>query len=66
MPGETVHSLGRSREAFQAAGQWIVDRADILLAVWDGQPARSMGGTTETVEYARARRKQVVLIAITR
>ncbi|MGA5285910.1 hypothetical protein [Streptomyces pseudogriseolus] len=40
-------------EAYLAAGRWIVDHADHLVAVWDGLPARGIGGTGDVVEYAR-------------
>ncbi len=40
-------------EAYSAAGRWIVDHADRLVAVWDGRPARGPGGTGEVVAYAR-------------
>ena len=33
----------------------MVDEADELCAVWDGEPARSYGGTTDVVAYARER-----------
>jgi hypothetical protein len=32
-----------------------VDRSDVLLAVWDGRPARGFGGTGDVVAYARRR-----------
>ncbi|MGH8932009.1 MAG: hypothetical protein ACRDZO_15655 [Egibacteraceae bacterium] len=35
------------------AGQRIVDTSDLLIAVWDGQPARGPGGTADIVAYAR-------------
>ncbi|MET8028712.1 hypothetical protein [Streptomyces avermitilis] len=40
-------------EAYYAAGRWIVDHADRLVAVWDGHPARGLGGTADVVAYAR-------------
>lgn len=42
-----------SEQAFDAAGQYIVEHSDLLVAVWDGQPANGLGGTADTVEYAR-------------
>ena len=42
-----------SEEAYWAAGRAVVDRSDLLLAVWDGQPARGLGGTADVVAYAR-------------
>jgi hypothetical protein len=44
-----------SEHAFLAAGHALVDRSDHLFAVWDGRPARGIGGTADVVSYARAR-----------
>lgn len=51
-----------SEEAFMAAGRRIVDRCDELIAIWDGQPARGLGGTADIVTYARQARKPVAVI----
>jgi len=40
-------------EAHMAASLVLVERSDLLLAVWDGQPARSFAGTADVVAYAR-------------
>ena len=45
---------GSSRaEAYERAGRHVVDRADVLVALWDGQPPRGRGGTAAIVAYAR-------------
>jgi hypothetical protein len=51
-----------SDEAFLAAGQELVDRCDHLFAVWDGEPARGLGGTGDVVAYARARGLPVTVL----
>jgi hypothetical protein len=38
--------------AYDQAGRCVVDHCDILLAVWDGEPAAGQGGTAEVVRYA--------------
>ena len=43
-----------SEQAFLAAGQVLVERCDHLFAIWDGRPARGLGGTADLVAYARA------------
>jgi hypothetical protein len=44
-----------SREnAYRAAGEAVVQRIDVLLAVWDGECARGVGGTAEIVQAAVA------------
>ncbi|HSH58455.1 MAG TPA: hypothetical protein VK988_02215 [Acidimicrobiales bacterium] len=50
----TLQFPAPSEEAFLAAGYEVVDRCDILLAVWDGQAAAGKGGTADVVSYARA------------
>jgi hypothetical protein len=48
-----------SEEAFFAAGKCVVDNSDVLIAVWDGRPARGLGGTADVVRYARQTGKAV-------
>lgn len=40
-------------EAHMDASRFMVDRAEHLIAVWDGEPARSYGGTADVVQYAQ-------------
>lgn len=48
-------------EAYEVAGRHIADTCDVLIAAWDGQPARGRGGTGEIVGYARRHGVPVVL-----
>jgi hypothetical protein len=43
-----------SEDAFLAAGQHVVRCAETLIAVWNGQAARGLGGTADVVAYAHA------------
>lgn len=45
----------RSDEAYLAAGTWIVDHSNLLVAIWDGELSRGVGGTADIVERARER-----------
>lgn len=38
--------------AYEAAGLWMVERCELLIAVWDGRPARGLGGTADAVAHA--------------
>ncbi|MEV7400539.1 hypothetical protein AB0N93_09060 [Streptomyces sp. NPDC091267] len=49
-------------EAYYAAGAYIADHCDRLLAVWDGRPARGLGGTGDIVTYARTLGRPVTVI----
>ena len=44
------------RRAYLARNHWMVDRASRLIAVYSGAP----GGTNETVEYARQKKRDIV------
>jgi hypothetical protein len=49
-----------TEEAYWAAGREIVDRCELLIAVWDGEQAAGLGGTGDVVRYARESRKRVL------
>ena len=53
-----------SDDAYMAAGQAMVDRCDHLFALWDGRPARGLGGTADVVAYARKQGRPVTVIWI--
>jgi hypothetical protein len=38
---------------YLSAGKQVVQTCDVLLAIWDGEPAAGSGGTAEMVAYAR-------------
>lgn len=54
--------LATRAAAYTAAGCYVVDHCDILLAIWDGQPARGSGGTGEVVAYAQKCGRHMVMI----
>ena len=50
---ETVMPPAESRDsAYLLCGYEIVERSDVLLAVWDGKHAHGKGGTGDVVAYA--------------
>jgi hypothetical protein len=53
--GEVIHlSPAPTRDAaYAAVGRYVLERCDVLVAVWDGQPARGPGGTADIVALAR-------------
>ncbi|HVB43899.1 MAG TPA: hypothetical protein VNF47_14520 [Streptosporangiaceae bacterium] len=50
------------REAYEAANSVLLDLADQLAAVWDGQPGKDQGGTGAVVQQARELGKPVHVI----
>jgi len=41
--------------AYEQAGRFVVDDADVLIAIWDGKEARGVGGTAKVVAFAKER-----------
>ncbi|MFN2387220.1 MAG: hypothetical protein ABR576_13210 [Thermoanaerobaculia bacterium] len=65
-----VHELPGARRtpeaqdaAYAAVGRFILDRTNVLLAVWDGRRGRGLGGTTQVLLEALQRGTPVVWIA---
>jgi hypothetical protein len=48
--------------AYLACGQRLVQEANVLVAVWDGLPARGVGGTGAVVAYAQEQGKEIQYI----
>jgi hypothetical protein len=44
-----------TEHAHMEAGKVVLDRSSVLVAVWDSQPSRGLGGTADVVAYARQR-----------
>ncbi len=53
----------RRKEAYAKAGRFVVDSCDVLIAVWDGEPAAGRGGTAEIVEYARKKERPLIIVS---
>lgn len=49
-------------EAYLDCGIETVNACDVLVALWDGEPARGRGGTAEMVAYARELAKPLVVV----
>lgn len=49
-------------EAYRAAGIAMLDASDVLIALWNGQPAQGIGGTGEIVELARHRKMPIAWV----
>jgi hypothetical protein len=41
--------------SYEAAGRYILDHCQVLLAIWDGKQARGRGGTGQMISEARQR-----------
>lgn len=53
---------GGKDAGYLAAGQYVLNHSDVLFALWDGKPARGVGGTGQIVELARKQKKPIVWI----
>ncbi|MGA0611711.1 hypothetical protein [Caldimonas sp. KR1-144] len=56
LPGDRAHG----DHAYEAAGHAVLEQSDVLIAVWDGAPARGRGGTAAMVVEAWRRRVPVL------
>lgn len=45
-------AAGPRSRGYACAGAWLVANSSVLIALWDGEPARGAGGTAELVEWA--------------
>jgi len=52
----------RRNEGYYEVGQRVVDASEIIIAVWDGQPAQGRGGSGDIVQYAVERGRIVLWI----
>jgi hypothetical protein len=59
---EEISGAASDDEAYMEAGERTVEQADIVIAVWDGQPAAGLGGTADAVAHARMLEKPLIWI----
>jgi hypothetical protein len=53
---------GSREDAYLDCGMETVNGSDVLLAVWNGDPARGKGGTADVIEYAKSIGRPVLII----
>ena len=49
-------------DAYRAAGEYVVNSCDLLIAIWDGQPGRGRGGTEDILRMARNNQMPIYVI----
>lgn len=50
---QALQSLKACRDDhYRRLGRYIVNRSDVLLALWDGHPSTAVGGTADVLRYA--------------
>ena len=57
-----ISENGDRKDSYLDCGIETVNGADVLLAVWDGEPARGKGGTADVIEYAQSIGKPIMII----
>lgn len=53
---------GSREDAYLDCGMETVNECDVLMVLWDGEPARGKGGTADVIAYARELGKPLILI----
>ena len=64
--GEVVEIDGtrtNANQAYEEVGRFVLRHADVIVAIWDGEPPNGQGGTAQIVAEARALGIPVVHIA---
>ncbi len=51
-----------SEEAFYEAGKQIASNSNMIIAIWNGQPAKGLGGTADIVKFALSIKRSVLHI----
>lgn len=59
---ETLKGGSTDEESYLAAGKRMVDLAELIIAVWNGLPAKGKGGTADIVEQVKLMRKPLIHI----
>lgn len=57
-----IELRGTDEELYLAAGRLVVERSQVVVAVWNGKPAAGLGGTGDIVDCAILKEKHVVHI----
>jgi hypothetical protein len=57
-----VDENGDRKDSYLDCGIETVNGCDVLVAYWDGDPARGKGGTAEVVQYAMSIGKPVMIV----
>jgi hypothetical protein len=58
----TVAEGAERNIAYFLVGEQVVDACEILICIWNGGPAKGVGGTAEIVQYALQRERTVLWI----
>jgi len=59
---EVLEKQSSDEESYFVSGKRMVNRSELIVAVWDGKPAAGLGGTGDIVKYALQQRKRTVQI----
>ena len=59
---EILEGKACDEDSYLAAGKRIVDLSDMIIAVWNGLPAKGKGGTADIVDFALQKQKPLVHI----
>jgi SMODS and SLOG-associating 2TM effector domain 1 len=57
-----IDENGDRKDGYLDCGIETVNGSDVLLALWDGDPARGKGGTADVVQYATSIGKPVMIV----
>ncbi len=64
LDGQRTSEAGK-KAAYEKIGALVVERSDLLIAIWDGREARGVGGTAHVIDLARREGRPVLWLPTT-
>jgi len=55
-------ALENREDRYQTVGLYVLNNSDVLITIWDGQPARGPGGTGQIVTKAREKKMPIAWV----
>jgi hypothetical protein len=49
-------------EAYLEASKDLINRSELIVAVWDGGPPDGRGGTADAVDYAKTLGREIIVV----
>ncbi|HYQ00978.1 MAG TPA: hypothetical protein VER96_20050 [Polyangiaceae bacterium] len=59
---DVTEAFASNDEAYLLAGKQVVERSQLMIAVWDGEEQLRVGSTAHIVHFARERRCPVIVL----
>ena len=65
-PSRRWHVGREAEDGYEAVANTMLQRCDVLVAIWDGEGSRGRGGTVDVIDAARGRGIEVIWLHATK